>query len=233
MIFDEMFNYCDGDKFRHFLLLQIYKFLIVFSKLLKAYCLPKSYFFFIPKIIVVFRTDLHKMKSKHRIIGEYATKRCFFSIRKHIYTKFITNLAELLENDEICIKYVVRIGKKKTSNKVDVPVDLLNGDVRLVDGESESNVHTKSRPMKVTFANTDVKKSCMKQLSKLKDVDESSPFKNISISHDMTKNERDQSKAMLEETKRLNTEEKSGKRRHIVRGPPWARKIIRVVAKSK
>ena len=33
--------------------------------------------FFIPKIIVVFRTDLHKMKIKHRIIGEYATKRCF------------------------------------------------------------------------------------------------------------------------------------------------------------
>jgi hypothetical protein len=51
--------------------------------------------------------------------------------------------------------------------------------------------------MKVTFTNTDVKKSFMKQLSKLKDVDESSPFKNISISHDMTKNERDQNKAML------------------------------------
>jgi hypothetical protein len=53
---------------------------------------------------------------------------------------------------------------------------------------------TNPRPMKVTF---DVKKSFMKQLSKLKDVDESSPFKNISISHDMTKNERDQNNAML------------------------------------
>ena len=41
---------------------------------LKVYCLPHLYFF-IPKIIVVFRTDLHKMKIKHRIIGEYATKR--------------------------------------------------------------------------------------------------------------------------------------------------------------
>jgi hypothetical protein len=71
----------------------------------------------------------------------------------------------------------------------------------LVDGESESSVHTKSTPMKVTFTNTDVKKSFMKQLSKLKDVDESSPFKSISISHDMTKNERDQNKAMFEETK--------------------------------
>jgi hypothetical protein len=38
--------------------------------------------FFISKIIVVFRTDLHKMKIKHRIIGEYATKRCFFDLKK-------------------------------------------------------------------------------------------------------------------------------------------------------
>jgi len=73
----------------------------------------------------------------------------------------------------------VRIGKKKTSNKVDLPADPLNGDVRLVDRESDSSVHTKPRPMKVTFANTDVKKSFMKQLSKLKDVDESSPFKTL------------------------------------------------------
>jgi hypothetical protein len=35
-----------------------------------------------PKIIVVFRTDLHKMKIKHQIIGEYATKRCFFYLKK-------------------------------------------------------------------------------------------------------------------------------------------------------
>ena len=39
---------------------------------------------FISKIIVVFRTDIHKMKIKHRIIGEYATKRCFFDIKKLI-----------------------------------------------------------------------------------------------------------------------------------------------------
>jgi hypothetical protein len=43
------------------------------------------------KIIVVFHTDLHKMKIKHRIIGEYATKRCFFRYKKadHRYWKLI------------------------------------------------------------------------------------------------------------------------------------------------
>jgi hypothetical protein len=47
--------------------------------------------------------------------------------RKQKDTKFVTNLAEFLDNDEICIKSVVRIGKKKTSNKVDVSDDMLNG----------------------------------------------------------------------------------------------------------
>ena len=42
----------------------------------------------IPKIIVVFRTDLHKMKIKHRIIGEYATKRCFFRFKKFLKISF-------------------------------------------------------------------------------------------------------------------------------------------------
>ena len=49
--------------------------------MLKAYCLPKSYFFHTQNV-VVFRTELHKMKIKHRIIGEYAMKRCFFDLRK-------------------------------------------------------------------------------------------------------------------------------------------------------
>jgi hypothetical protein len=40
-----------------------------------------------PKIIVVFRTDLHKMKIKHRIIGENPTKR-FFRFKKADHHRF-------------------------------------------------------------------------------------------------------------------------------------------------
>jgi hypothetical protein len=39
---------------------------------LKGYIVYQLRNFFIPKIIVDFRTDLHKMKIKHRIIDEYA-----------------------------------------------------------------------------------------------------------------------------------------------------------------
>ena len=44
-----------------------------------------------PKL-VVFRTDLHKMMIKHRIIiGEYATKRCLFDLKK---MTIVTDLSE-------------------------------------------------------------------------------------------------------------------------------------------
>jgi hypothetical protein len=44
-----------------------------------------------PKIIVDFRTDLHKMKIKHRIIDEYAPNHVVFSTKKadHRYRKLI------------------------------------------------------------------------------------------------------------------------------------------------
>ena len=42
--------------------------------ILSTSCVIFSY----PKLLSIFRTDLHKMKIKHRIIDEYAPKRCFF-----------------------------------------------------------------------------------------------------------------------------------------------------------
>ena len=47
----------------------------IYSQLYQLLNKLNNRIFFIPKIIVVFGTDFHKMKIKHRIIGEYATKR--------------------------------------------------------------------------------------------------------------------------------------------------------------
>ena len=44
-------------------------------------------------MIVVFRTDLHKMKIKYRIFGEYATKRCFSNKKAdHRYWKLVDTM---------------------------------------------------------------------------------------------------------------------------------------------
>ena len=54
----------------------------IYSQLYQLLNKLNNRIFFIPKIIVVFRTDFHKMKIKPRIIGEYATKPCFFDLEK-------------------------------------------------------------------------------------------------------------------------------------------------------
>ncbi|VDI66055.1 Hypothetical predicted protein [Mytilus galloprovincialis] len=124
-------------------------------------------------------------------------------VRKRADTLVVSQLVNYLETDAEGIKNVVRIGKR------------------------EENAE-KPRPMKVTLENVDIKKKLMKNLTKLKAVDKESKFGNISVTHDMTKTEREQNKAKLTEAKQKNENDKSGKHLYIVRGPPWARKIIRV-----
>ena len=86
----------------------------------------------------------------------------------------------------------------------------------------------KPRPMKVTINDIETKKKLMKNLTKLKNVEETSEFANISVAHDMTKSERDLNKAKIAEAKAKTENDKSGKYMFIVRGPPWARKIVRI-----
>ena len=57
---------------------------------------------------------------------------------------------------------------------------------------------------------------------------EESAFANISVTHDMTKTERDQNRAKISEAKKKTEDDKSGKYMYIVRGPPWARKVVRI-----
>jgi hypothetical protein len=48
----------------------------------QIFCLIGKPNMFFPSFLNRFSYFLHKMKIKHRIIGEYATKRCFFDIKK-------------------------------------------------------------------------------------------------------------------------------------------------------
>ena len=71
---------------------------------------------------------------------------------------------------------------------------------------------------------TNKKMELFKRLSNLRDAEDK--YKCISIHHDLTKKEREEGRKLLEEarTKDINDE---GKLVHRVRGPPWARTIVR------
>lgn len=86
--------------------------------------------------------------------------------------------------------------------------------------------------MKIVWTDVDSKRSFMKSLSSLKQVNEESPYFGICISHDMTKDEKDNYKKIYLEANVINDENTSGKFRYIVIGPPWARRTVRVLKKT-
>ena len=71
---------------------------------------------------------------------------------------------------------------------------------------------------------TNKKMELFKRLSNLRDAEDK--YKCLSIHHDLTQKEREEGRKLLEEarTKEINDE---GKWVHRVRGPPWARTIVR------
>ena len=82
-----------------------------------------------------------------------------------------------------------------------------------------------NRPLLVQFRERTCKNRVMESLFKLKNSDDK--FKNISITHDMTKQERSDCKALVDQAKQKQSEEK-GEYLYRVRGLPGAMKVIRI-----
>lgn len=80
------------------------------------------------------------------------------------------------------------------------------------------------RPLKVTFKDHDKKRRLFRNLNKLRDGPDH--LKAINGTHDLTQSQRKAEKALQEEAKEL--EKQSGEHRYRVRGPTWARKIVKV-----
>ena len=82
-----------------------------------------------------------------------------------------------------------------------------------------------SRPLLIQFKEKATKNRVMESLSKLKSA--SDTFKNLSITHDMTKNERLECKKLVEEAKLKETGNQQGEFIWRVRGLPGQLKLIR------
>ena len=87
-----------------------------------------------------------------------------------------------------------------------------------------TKVENKDRTLLIRFENTDIKKDLFKNLSSLKNSEE--PYSKIQIIHDLTPREREEYRKLREEANAKSTE----KEKFVVRGPPWARKIVKLQA---
>ena len=82
----------------------------------------------------------------------------------------------------------------------------------------------KQRPILVQFINKMTKNYLMNNLYYLR----KTPYKEVVISHDMTRKERDQCKKLVEEAKKKESEESSGEWIFRVRGLPGQMKIMKI-----
>jgi len=82
-----------------------------------------------------------------------------------------------------------------------------------------------NRPLMVKFKERTLKNRIMENMFRLKDSEQK--FKNISVTHDLTLNERGELKTLLEEAKKKQSEE-TGEYLWRVRGLPGQLKLIRL-----
>jgi hypothetical protein len=82
-----------------------------------------------------------------------------------------------------------------------------------------------ARPLLVQLREKPVKNRIMESLFKLRDAEDK--FKNISVTHDLTRTERGECKALVEEAKKKQTDEQ-GEFLWRVRGPPGQLKLIKI-----
>ena len=112
----------------------------------------------------------------------------------------LNDVLEVPCEEKMDIKNIYRIGKYK-------------------EGEME-------RPILIEFRNVTIKNRVMESLSKLRKADEK--FKRVSVTHDMTKTEREQCRGMVEECREKQIRETSGNWVYKVRGLPGDMRIIRL-----
>ena len=85
------------------------------------------------------------------------------------------------------------------------------------------------RPIKAEFTNNWDKRKFLSKLYKLKNLE---TYSNIRIAHDMSNEDREENKRLLDQAYQMNLKEKPTTFRYKVRGPPWAMKITKVSTKN-
>ena len=82
------------------------------------------------------------------------------------------------------------------------------------------------RPMLVEYRSHIIKNQVMESLGMLKDADDR--FRNISVTYDMTKSDREQSKEMVKQAIEKRAADQSGEYRYLVKGIPGSMRVIKV-----
>ena len=134
--------------------------------------------------------------------------------------------SEILINDSV---YIATQISKSINDRVQRASNMILVCTRLGSIKSTSII-----PAKIEFTNPLIKNDFMRNLNKFKGAQ--TKFKNVSIKHDMTPEERSKERQLHLKTKELNNEIQSDDSKngfYVVRGPIWDRKIVDVIKQRK
>ena len=84
------------------------------------------------------------------------------------------------------------------------------------------------RPLLVTLPSEEKKVEIFRNLPKLK----GSKYDHLTVKYDMTVMEREKNRSLVARAVELEKEDRSGKYHYKVRGPPWERKIIKIMVRK-
>ena len=110
---------------------------------------------------------------------------------------------EVLEIGELEVEGITRLGRRKENH---------------------------NRPIRVTLKSTMDKRKLMASAYKLKDA--KGEFKDISITYDLNKEEREETRKLVAQAKERTAADKSGTI-YKVRGPPWALRIQQITVRHQ
>ncbi len=149
-----------------------------------------------------------------RKIKEQESRKCNI-ILHNVQEKQSENPEERAKHDREQLKELGKVCKENIKKE-----DLVN--IKRL-GKVNPN---KPRPLLVEFKDEEKKRALMNNLVNLSKAPES--LKRISVQHDLTKKQREEEKKLREHGRKMETEDESGEFNYRIRGPPWARRIVKM-----
>ena len=101
-------------------------------------------------------------------------------------------------------------------------------DVKAVRRLGKFDTNKMKRPLLTTLKSPTKKINIFRNANKLKDT----RYKEVRITNDLTKAERDREKELYISAKKMQENDQSGDFLYKVRGPPWARKVVKIKTKE-
>lgn len=158
-------------------------------------------------------TELNERKNRESNIMIYGVNESDAEIKE-----------EREQHDQGIVKEILKTCKTKVKEVKNMKVIRLGkkgNDVK----NSEDRQEMARRPLLVVLDNVETKRELFKNIAMLK---KNPKLDAIRLSNDMTKAERIKEKELWEEAKKRNEGMKSGEFRFKIRGPPWARKLVKI-----